>query len=60
MKRNHLFSAILLCLVPFLFSCTSSVKKITPESVGLSGDTLEVAAKKMQEYIDKGEFAVIT
>lgn len=60
MKRNHFYSAILLCLVPFLFSCTSTVKKVTPESVGLSGDTLEIAAQKMQEYVDNGEFAGIT
>ena len=60
MKRNHLFSTILSGLVLFLFSCTSTVKKVTPESVGLSGDTLEVAAQKMQEYVDNGEFAGIT
>ncbi len=43
-----------------LASCNPELKIATPESVGLSSDTLELANLKMQEYIDSGKFAGIS
>ena len=43
-----------------LNSCTENVKSVTPESVGLSSDTLKVAETKMQEYIDQGKLSGIS
>ena len=59
--NKYLFTSILL----FVFfvsqnSCTQSTKIVTPEDVGLSSDTLELANRKMQEYVDEGKFAGIS
>lgn len=47
-------------ILVFMASCTQGTKTLTPESVGLSSDTLELANLKMQEYIDSSKFAGIT
>ncbi len=59
--NKFLFTSILL----FVFfvsqnSCTQSTKIVTPEDVGLSSNTLELANQKMQEYVDEGKFAGIS
>ncbi len=59
--NKFLFTSILL----FVFfvsqnSCTQSTKIVTPEDVGLSSNTLELANQKMQEYIDEGKLAGIS
>ncbi len=43
-----------------LNSCSESSKTVTPESVGLSSDTLKLAEQKMQEYIDLGKLSGIS
>lgn len=47
-------NVILLLLLSFFFlnSCIENSKTVTPESVGLSSDSLKLAETKMQEYID--------
>ena len=41
-------------------SCNQVIKTASPESVGLSSDTLQLANEKMQEYIDSGKYAGIS
>jgi len=41
-------------------ACNQSVKTNSPEAVGLSADSLELAEMKMQEYIDKGKLSGIS
>lgn len=60
MKKYPLVKAILVGFIIFLISCNPELKIGTPESVGLSSDTLELANLKMQAYIDSGEFAGIS
>jgi CubicO group peptidase (beta-lactamase class C family) len=48
----------LMCIILLQVSCVN--KSVTPDSVGLSGDTLRLATKKMQEYIDNGKLAGIS
>jgi len=43
-----------------LLSCGQQTEISKPEKVGLSSDTLALAAQKMQEYIDQGKMAGIT
>jgi len=40
-----------------LLSCGQQTEISKPEKVGLSSDTLALAAQKMQEYIDQGKMA---
>ena len=58
MKRIFLPVIGLLCIIILQVSCIN--KSVTPDSVGLSGDTLRLATKKMQEYIDNGKLAGIS
>jgi len=51
-------TAVLAVLV-LLASCDQNRGTITPEKVGLSSDTLELAVLKMQEYVDSGKLAGI-
>ena len=44
----------------FLNSCIENSKTVTPESVGLSSDSLKLAETKMQEYIDQGKLSGIS
>ncbi len=58
MKRIFLQVIGLMCIFLLQVSCVN--KSVTPDSVGLSGDTLRLATKKMQEYIDNGKLAGIS
>lgn len=60
MKRLNSFYGVLVSFLVLLASCNPELKIVTPESVGLSSDTLEQANLKMQEYIDSGKFAGIS
>ena len=60
MEKIKSLKFALLGLIILLISCNPSVNVITPEDVGLSNDTLELASKKMQEYIDSGRLAGIS
>jgi len=54
-KLKHMIMAVL--FTAYLFSCTRTV---TPESLGLSSDTLKAAEQAMQTYIDDGKLAGIS
>jgi CubicO group peptidase (beta-lactamase class C family) len=58
MKRIFLPVIGLMILIQLQISCIN--KSVTPDSAGLSGDTLRLATKKMQEYIDNGKLAGIS
>jgi len=60
MKKLQLTFAILLSVILIQISCTQSTKSVVTEKSGLSGDTLEIATQKMQEYIDSGKLAGIS
>ena len=60
MKGNNFLTFVLSGLIILLISCNPSEKATTPEDVGLSSDTLELASEKMQEYIDSGWLAGIS
>ena len=60
MKKLQLSLAILLSVILIQISCTQSNKSGVSEKAGLSGDTLELATKSMQEYIDNGKLAGIS
>jgi CubicO group peptidase (beta-lactamase class C family) len=60
MKKLFLLITGFLFIALFQFSCTQTPKYSLAEKVGLSGDTLELATKKMQEYIDNGKLAGIS
>lgn len=59
MKKLFTLSIPLAALLILITSCGQSSLTTTPEKVGLSSDTLEVANLKMQEYIDNGKLAGI-
>jgi CubicO group peptidase (beta-lactamase class C family) len=58
MKRTIKISGLLV-FVLLLLSCKQGKETVSPEELGLSGDTLELAAESMQSYIDDGQFAGI-
>jgi CubicO group peptidase (beta-lactamase class C family) len=58
-KLKSLQFAILGTII-LLISCSPSGNVNTPEDAGLSGDALELASEKMQEYIDSGRLAGIS
>ena len=60
MKRFYFLFAALINLFILQTGCTLENKIITPESLGLSGDTLELANLKMQELIDSGKYGGIS
>lgn len=60
MNRNNITKIFLFGILVFLMSCNQGNNIATPESVGLSSDTLELANLKMQEYIDSGKMAGIS
>lgn len=60
MKQLLLVFAVLLIFGSSQYSCTTNKKANSPENVGLSSDTLVLAGKKMQEYIDSGKLAGIS
>ena len=59
MKKNIKLLIPLAALLVLIASCGQSSLTTTPEKVGLSSDTLALAAQKMQEYIDNGKLAGI-
>lgn len=59
MKKLIRLTIPLAALLILIASCGQSSLTTTPEKVGLSSDTLEVANLKMQEYIDNGKLAGI-
>jgi len=60
MKKHHPIKYLLLITLVLFASCKSEIKTVTPEDVGLSGDTLNLGALKMQEFTDSGKWAGIT
>lgn len=58
MKNLKRFTGLLIILVLF-FSCKQTEKPTVPEDVGMSSDTLALAAERMQTYIDSGDYAGI-
>lgn len=60
MKRFNSLSVILFSVFVLFASCSQNNKTATPESVGISSDTLLLADKKMQEYIEEGKLAGIS
>ena len=60
MKNNYLFCLFLVGFISAQISFAQSVKTVTPETVGLSTDTLALASKKMQQYIDDSKQAGIS
>lgn len=57
MKKISTLFAVCISLLVLLVSCN---KSLTPESVGISSDTLALTNIKMQEYIDDGKLAGIS
>jgi CubicO group peptidase (beta-lactamase class C family) len=60
MNRYRSVNALFFGFLVFLVSCNKGIQTVAPDSVGLSGDTLEMANEKMQEYIDSGKYAGIS
>jgi CubicO group peptidase (beta-lactamase class C family) len=60
MKKHNLLKYLVLGMLILFAACNQGKKIVTPESVGLSGDTLNLAAQKIQEFIDSGKWAGIT
>jgi CubicO group peptidase (beta-lactamase class C family) len=60
MKKLQLSLAILLSVILIQISCTQSNKSGVSEKAGLSGDSLNVAANLMQQYVDSGKLAGIS
>lgn len=57
--RKSVFLFVIVTL--FLFSsCSQNLKSTTPESFGLSSDSLKLAEIEMQNYIDQGKLAGIS
>jgi len=59
MKKHFKLFIPLTALLVLIVSCGPGSLTSTPEKVGLSSDTLALAAQKMQEYIDNGKLAGI-
>jgi CubicO group peptidase (beta-lactamase class C family) len=59
MKSILLFSRLVLILL-IAGSCKQSSKVVTPEKVGMSSDSLSLAAEKISGYIDSGNLAGIS
>ena len=59
MKKHYKLLIPFATLLILLASCGQTTLSSTPEKVGLSSDTLELASQKMQEYIDQGKLAGI-
>ena len=60
MRKVYLLTKFFVFITLFQFSCTQSGKSGLTEKSILSVDTLELATKKMQEYIDNGKLAGIS
>jgi len=60
MKRIVLLFTLIISVLILQTACNQSNKEVTLEDVGLSSDTLALAGKKMQEYIDNGKLAGIS
>lgn len=55
--KNRALISLLSTLLILLVSCSQGKRTYPPESVGMSSDTLEMAAQKMQGYIESGKLA---
>ena len=60
MKKHFNKFALLIILLIVVASCNQEPGLVTPEDVGLSGDTLELAIQKMQQLVDSSKYAGIT
>jgi CubicO group peptidase (beta-lactamase class C family) len=60
MKKLFLLLSGFLFIAFCQFSCTQAPKYSLAEKAGISGDTLELATQKMQEYIDNGKLGGIS
>lgn len=58
--KNLLSVSSLLIFILLLGSCNQSLKETTPEKAGMSGDTLALAAQKMEAYVESGKLAGIS
>ncbi|MCJ7714910.1 MAG: hypothetical protein MUO54_00110, partial [Anaerolineales bacterium] len=60
MKERRTKFSLFLVLLVIIVSCNQNSGPATPEEVGLSSDTLELAIQKMQQLVDSGQYAGIT
>ncbi len=60
MKKINLLTLLFFSLLYLLTVCSPKNNEFTPESVGISSDTLLLANQKMQSYIDSGKLAGIS
>jgi len=60
MKKYNRMKSLLFAFLVLLVSCNQNIKTVSPEKVGLSSDTLELASEKMQSFIDQGKLAGIS
>jgi len=60
MKTFFTKFALLIILLIVIASCSQKAGPATPEDVGLSSDTLELAIQKMQQLVDSSKYAGIT
>jgi len=58
--RNRIYISLLSTILVLLVSCNQGIKTVTPEKVGMSGDTLKVAAQKMMDIIEQGKLAGVS
>ncbi len=59
MKKLYRIYLPLITFALMQMSCSQTTKNVAPEHYGLSSDTLETAAQKMQEFIDSGTYPYI-
>jgi len=60
MEKHRTIRYLVLITLVLFASCKPEIKTVTPEDVGLSGDTLNLGTQKMQEFTDSGKWAGIT
>ena len=60
MKRNYLSLYVLFLVIFSQFSCIQTSKTGIAEKNGISGDSLEIACTKLQNFIDEGKLAGIS
>ena len=58
--RNYTIKSLCAGLIVLAISCNQTNRIVSPEKVGLSGDTLQLASMKMKEYVDEGKIAGIS
>jgi len=60
MNKMHIFRFILFGLFFTMMACNPAQRIVSPKSVGLNSDSLKLAEKVMQKYVDEGKLAGIS